>query len=56
MPRYSIVPRAKKYVNKSVHLTFARNSSDKYRKILLDTPTKSGVDVAKTVFKKIVHS
>ena len=56
MPCYSIVPTARKYVKKSVHLPFARNSSDKYREILLDTPRKSGVDVAKTVFKKIFHS
>ena len=55
MSRYSIETRTRKFFKRSVFLSFARNSPDKYRKILLDTPRKSGLGAAKTFSKKLVH-
>ena len=36
-------------------MSFARNLSDKYGKKILDTPTKTGLDAAKTASKKVDH-
>ena len=47
MQRYSIPTRTRKYVKRYVFLSFVRNQSNKYRKKLLDTATKSGLDAAK---------
>ena len=53
--RYSIEPKTAKYVKGNGILSFARNLSNKYGTLLLDTATKTGLDVLKTVFKKAVH-
>ena len=36
-------------------MSFARNLPKKYGKSLFDTATKTGLDVAKTALKKVVH-
>ena len=36
-------------------MSFARNLPNKYRKQLLDTATKTGLDALKTEFKKVFH-
>ena len=55
MTRYSIEPRTRKYVKGYGFLSFARNLSNKYRKQLLDTATKTGLDFLKTSSKKVAH-
>ena len=51
MTRYSTEPTTSKYVEGYGVLSFATNISKKYRKYLLDTPTKTGLDVVKTASK-----
>ena len=51
MTRYSIEPRAKKSVKGYGFLSFARNLSKKYGKILLDTATKTRLDELKLLPK-----
>ena len=51
MTRCSIEPRTIKYVKWCGFLSFARNSSNKYRKQLLDI----GLDSLKIASKKVVH-
>ena len=46
--RYSIEPRARKYVKGYGLLSFARNLSNKHGKQLLNTTTKTGLDALKT--------
>ena len=57
--RYSKEPRFRKYVEgygkKMVFLSFARKFGDKYGKKLMDTATKTGIDVAKTASKRVVQ-
>ena len=53
--RYSTEPKYRKYVKRYDFLSFARRSDDKYRKKVMDTGTKIGIDVAKTVSKRIVQ-
>ena len=36
-------------------MSFARKFSDKYGKKLMDTVTKTGIDSAKTAFKRVVQ-
>ena len=36
-------------------MSFARKSGDKYRKKLMDTAAKTGIDVAKTASKRVVQ-
>ena len=55
MTRYSIEPRTRKYVKGYGFLLFARNLSSKYRKQLLDTATKTGINALKSASKKVVH-
>ena len=55
MTHYSIEPRSKKYFKGYGFLLLARNLSNKYGKILLDTATKTRLDVVKTTFRKVVH-
>ena len=55
MTYYSIEPRTRKYVKGYGFSSFARNSSKKYGKELLDTTTKTGLDAVKTASKKVVH-
>ena len=50
---YSTEPRFRKYVKGSDFLSFARKFGDKYRKILIDTATKIGIDAAKTTSKRV---
>ena len=44
MTRYSIEPRARKYVKKYGFSSFTKSLSNKYGKKLLDTVTKAGID------------
>ena len=53
--RYSIKPRFTKYVKGYGFLSFARTFGDKYGKKLMDTATKTGIDVAKTACKRVVQ-
>ena len=36
-------------------MSFARKCGDKYRKTLIDTATKAGIDPAKTTSKRVVQ-
>ena len=53
--RYSLEPKYRKYVQEYGFLSFARKFGDKYGKKLMDTETKTGIDVAKTAFKRGVQ-
>ena len=55
MTRYYIEPSAKNYVKGCRFLPFARNVSNKYGKLLLDTVTKTGLDALRTTSKKVAH-
>ena len=55
MTRYSVQPRTRKYVKGHGFLSFVRNLSDKYGEKILDTATKTELDVAKTASKKVVY-
>ena len=55
MRHYSTEPRTKKYVKGYGFLSFERNLSNKYRKQLLDSATRTGLDVIKTASKKVGH-
>ena len=52
--KYSLEPKYKKYVKGYDLLSFGRKTGDKYGKNVMDTATKSGIDVAKTSFKRVV--
>ena len=45
--RYSVEPRERRYVKGYGFMSFGRNFSDKYRKLLMD----KGIDVSKTFAK-----
>ena len=49
--KYSNEPRKRKHVEVYGFLSFARKFGDKYGKKLMDTATKTGIDVAKAVSK-----
>ena len=53
--RYSIEPKVRKYVKGYGFLSFARRFGNKYGKKLMDTATKTGIDVAKTASKRVVQ-
>ena len=53
--RYSKEPRFRKYVKGYGFLSFARKVGDKYGKKLILTATKTGIDAAKTVSKRVVQ-
>ena len=53
--RYSTEPKYRKYVKEYDFLSFARKFGDKYGKKLIDTATKTGIDVAKTASKRVVQ-
>ena len=53
--RYSTEPRFRKYVEGYDFLSFARTFGDKYCKKLMDTATKTGLDVVKTASKRVVQ-
>ena len=53
--RYSTEPKFRKYVKGYGFLSFARKCGDKYGKKIMDTATKTGIDVAKTASKRQVQ-
>ena len=53
--RYSTEPKFRKYVKGYGFLSFARKFGDKYGKKLMNTATKTGIDAAKTVSKRVVQ-
>ena len=53
--KYSTEPRFRKYVKDYGFLSFARKFSDKYGKKLMDTATKTGMDVVKIASKRVVQ-
>ena len=53
--RYSTEIKFRKYVKGYSFLSFARKYGDTYRKNLMDTATKIGIDAAKTVSKRVVQ-
>ena len=55
MMRYSTEPRFRKYVKGYGFLSFARNFGNKCGKKLIDTATKTGMDAAKIVSKRVVQ-
>ena len=53
--RYSAEPRFIKYVKGYVFLSVVTKFGDKYGKKLIDTATKTEIDAAKTVSKRVVQ-
>ena len=53
--RYSTEPKHSKYVKWYDFLSFARKFGDKYGKKLMNTPTKTGIDAAKTASKRVIQ-
>ena len=53
--RYSAESRFRKYVKGYGFLSFARQFGNRYVKKLMDTATKTGIDAAKTAFKRVVQ-
>ena len=53
--RYSTELKFRKYVKGYGFLSFARKCGNKYGKKLMDTATKTGMDAAKTVSKRVVQ-
>ena len=53
--RYSLELRRRKQVQGYGFLSFARKFCDKFGKRLLDTATKTGIDVAKAASKRAVQ-
>ena len=53
--KYSTESRYRKYVKGYGFLSFARIFGDKYGKKLMDTATKTGIDVANTASKRVVQ-
>ena len=53
--RYSREPRFRKYVKGYGFLSFAIKFGDKYRKKVMDTASKPGIDAAKTASKGVVQ-
>ena len=55
MMRCSIEPRFRKYVKGYGFLSLAKNFGNKYGKNLMDTATKTRMDAAKIVSKRVVQ-
>ena len=53
--RYSSEQRFRKYVKGYGFLPFLKNFGTKYGKKIMDTATKTGIDVAKTASKRVVQ-
>ena len=53
--RYSIEPKFGKCVRGYDFLSFAKIFRDKYGKKLMDIATKTGIDAAKTAYKRVVQ-
>ena len=49
--RYSLEPKYRKYEHEYGFLSFARKFGNNYRKKIMDTATKIGMDAAKTASK-----
>ena len=52
--RYSTGLKYRTYVESYDFLSFPRKFEDRYGKKLADTATNTGIDAAKTVFKRVV--
>ena len=53
--RYSLEPKNRNYVQGYGFLLFAKIIGEKYRKKLMDTATKTGIDAAKTASKRVIR-
>ena len=53
--RYSTEPKYGEYVKGFGFLSFAKKFGNKYRKKLMDTATKTGIDAAITASKRVVQ-
>ena len=53
--RCSTEPKYRKYVKRYDFLSFSRTFDDKYRKKVIDTATKTGINAAKTVSERVVE-
>ena len=53
--RYSTESKYRKYVKGYCFLSFARTFSDRYGTILMDTATKTEIDVVKSAWKRVVQ-
>ena len=53
--RYSTEPRYRKYVKGYGFLSFAKKFGNKHGKKLMNTATKTGIDAAKTTYKRVVQ-
>ena len=53
--RYSIEPRFRKHVKGYGFLSFAKKCGNKYGKKLMNSTTKTGIDVAKSASKRVVQ-
>ena len=53
--RYSLEPKHRKYLQGYGFSLLARKFGEKYDKKLMDTATKTGIDAAKTAFKRVVQ-
>ena len=54
--KYTMEPRFRKYVKGYGFLSFAKNFGNKYGKKIMDTATKTEIDAAKTVSKRVVQT
>ena len=54
--RYSIEPRARRYVRGYGFLSFARNIGNKYGKKLMNTAIKTGTNFKCKYGKKLTHT
>ena len=55
MAHYYIEPKTRKYTKGYGFLSFAKNPSHKYKKKLLNTATKIGLDALNTFYKKLLQ-
>ena len=53
---YSTEPRKRKFVERYVFLSFARTFGDKYGKRIMETATKTGIDVSKKFVQKTAET
>ena len=53
--RYSLEPKYRKYVQGYGFLSLTRKFGDKHGKEIIDTATKTGIDVAKNASKGVVQ-
>ena len=53
--RYSAEPKFRKYIKGYGFFSFAKKFGDQNGKKLMDTATKTGIDTAKTAYKRVVQ-